>query len=715
MLLSNLKSYLNPEFYSLISKKGFSELREPQEIAVNKGLFNGKNLVVASPTSSGKTFIAELAGINNILNMKGKLLYVAPLKALASEKYKDFKNKYEPLGLRIALSTGDMDSYESWIGKYDIIIVTAEKLDSMIRHGAPWLDDVFTVVIDEIHLLDDAERGPTLEVLITLLRILLRKFQIIALSATIKNAKELAEWLDAELVFSEYRPVALEKGVYYNSGVYLEESVVNFDNIVKDDVSNIVMNCLKENKQSLVFVSSRRSSESSAQKLAKSVAKKLSQNEKESLNELSRKFLRAMSPPTAQCRKNSECIQNGVAFHHAGLVSEQRELIEDNFRNGTIKTICATPTLAWGVNLPSQTVIVRDLKRFSGNGSLWIPVLEVHQMFGRAGRSDYNETGRALAVAKNSSEVKFIQDKYIYGETEDIYSKLSLEPVLRVHTLSLICGGFADDINSIMKFMEKTFYAKQYQDLGEIEEKISGIADMLVDFGFIEKSKGKLYATRLGERVSQLYLDPLTARHFINAVEGYDGHDDFAVLCALCFTKEMEPLFSIQKGDETEKEVLLYDKFLGNTPSEWDYSYYNFLRAFKTAKVLNEWINEKTEDEILEKYGISPGLLRFKIENADWLVYSMRELALITGKKNILNVLTKLRTRIKYGAKEELLTLLKLRNVGRQRARKLYNNEIKTISDVRTSDFEKLSLLLGEKLAHDLKNQVETSSGKYVF
>ena len=157
--------------------------------------------------------IAELAVLNCILNSKGKAVYIVPLKALAAEKYKDMKNDFGHL-IKIAISIGDIDSSEHYLDKYDLIITTAEKFDSIIRHHAPWISQLKCIIVDEIHTLNDVKRGPTLEIVITILKHFLTNPQIIGLSATIGNPKELAEWFDAELVVDDWRPVKLRKGVY---------------------------------------------------------------------------------------------------------------------------------------------------------------------------------------------------------------------------------------------------------------------------------------------------------------------------------------------------------------------------------------------------------------------------------------------------------------------------------------------------------------------
>lgn len=205
----------------VFAKQGIKEFRPAQQKAIDAGLLRGKNILVCTPTASGKTLIAEMAAGKSILEGKGKAIYIVPLVALASEKAKDFKKKYEGL-FKVALSVGDFDSSDPHLIDYDLIMCTAEKLDSLIRHHAPWLRLASVVVVDEVHLLNDVSRGPTLEILLTLLRKILPSVQVIALSATIGNPEELATWLHAELVKDDWRPVPLHKGVYLDGKIEFE-------------------------------------------------------------------------------------------------------------------------------------------------------------------------------------------------------------------------------------------------------------------------------------------------------------------------------------------------------------------------------------------------------------------------------------------------------------------------------------------------------------
>ena len=217
MELKSIRDEIPNELYEIL-KKEVKELRPAQSKSVAAGLLEGRNLLVCTPTASGKTLIAELAALKSIIERKGKTVYIVPMKALAQEKYREFKRRYDSLA-KIALSIGDIDSTDPFLSDFDIVVTTSEKLDSLIRHNASWISGIATVIVDEIHLLNDEHRGPTLEILLTILKQLLKNSQIIGLSATIGNAQELAGWLNAELVVDDWRPVKLHKGIYFNGKI----------------------------------------------------------------------------------------------------------------------------------------------------------------------------------------------------------------------------------------------------------------------------------------------------------------------------------------------------------------------------------------------------------------------------------------------------------------------------------------------------------------
>jgi len=687
-----------------------SSLNPMQNLALKKGLLDGKNLVIASPTASGKTLLCELAALNLFRNKKTKMVYMAPLVALVSEKYESFKQKYSKLGVRVAMSVGDYDSTSQWLADYDWILTSNEKCDSLMRHNVDWIRNVGLIVVDEIHMLQDPSRGPTLEVTLTRLRETVPNAQILALSATIQNVKELGEWLNAETVISDYRPVELHEGIYLNSKIQFFGKNSYELNPTLDPEPAILQNTINMKKQALYFVATRKYTESLAENLGRFNQNFLGRNEKRELSKLSDDIKSVLEIPTKQCRKLADCVKNGVAFHHAGLLYKQKKIIEDNFRQGLLRCIIATPTLAYGVDLPVFRVIIRDLKRYyAGFGARFIPVLEYKQFCGRAGRPTWDTWGESVLIAKSEDEAQELTDKYILGEPEEIRSKLAFDPVLRMQTLALIASSFVKTEDALMRFFEKTFFAYQYGDASEINSKLEKILEMLVKFEFITRQEDKLIPTRIGKRVSELYIDPFTAHHIIGCLGRAikTKPDTFSYLHMITNTLEMRPLLSVGNKDfEEVNGVIATKKFLEKIPHDWDLEFDDFLKSVKTTMVFQNWIDESTEDQLLTKFRVAPGELWTRLSNADWLLYASQELALLLGYKNLLNELRKTRVRMKYGVREELIPLVRLRDIGRVRARKLYLTNLRTLSDLRKIPVESLSLIIGLKIAKSIKDQL---------
>jgi len=1215
-----------------------NSLNPMQNLALKKGLLDGKNLVVAAPTASGKTLLCELAALNLFKNKKSKMIYIAPLVALVSEKYESFKQKYSKLGVRVAMSVGDYDSTSQWLADYDWILTSNEKCDSLMRHNVDWIRDVGLIVVDEIHMLQDPSRGPTLEVTLTRLRETVPHAQILALSATIQNVKELGEWLDAETVISDYRPVELHEGIYLDSKIQFFGRDSYELNPILDPEPAILQNTINMKKQALYFVATRKYTESLAENLGRFNQNFLERNEKRELAKLSDEVRSVLEIPTKQCRKLADCVKNGIAFHHAGLLYKQKKMIEDNFKKGLLRSLVATPTLclhpntlipladgrivriedinpkdevvslnfnnllfekrkvlgkrkrnlnlsekllelttssnkkllltpnhplltindgklswtpivnlktndyiafsneiptfneyninildlipdncrvvngskilqeitdefskstltkelaskydvklktfwlyrgkrgtsvklsllkkmaldvnwnsekllrkidyvsfgnekskikipknlpllarfygiivgdgnllkvesfgnsftylisltstnkkwlsqykiliktlfdidaeikkhckfeewyvsfkskivghilqklgvpagkksniveitpvlmrnskllreviialfdcegsinltnrsiemcsaskrlieqlqllllrfgifssvdereprktklaefknknyrvritgpdvkkftnklgfkhldqklksrrikdtnttfhrdiipysgdfikniikessisirkfrkltgfdyfnyeikkqnllresanklakifnpssntasflkklvnshsrwekikkiqecnektevydltiershnfvadgfivhnSYGVNLPAFRVIIRDIKRYySGFGARFIPVLEYKQFCGRAGRPTWDTWGESILIAKSEDEAHELTDKYILGEPEEIYSKLAFEPILRMHTLALIASGFVKNEDSLMKFFEKTFFAYQYGDISEINEKLESILEMLVDFGFIIRKDEKLIPTKIGKRVSELYIDPFTAHHIIKCLERAMKiqPDTFSYLHMITDTLEMKPFLSVSNKEFEEiSNIIATKKFLTKIPNDDDLEFDDFLKSIKTTLILQNWIDESTEDQMLVRFKVMPGDLWTRLRNTDWLLYASQELALLLGYKKLLGGLRKIRVRVKYGVKEELIPLVRLQQIGRIRARKLYNAGLKTISDLKKIPLSSLERIAGPKVAAIIKKQL---------
>lgn len=480
--------------------------------------------------------------------------------------------------------------------------------------------------------------------------------------------------------------------------------------MASDSVIDLARDTLSRNKQALVFVNAKRSAESVAEGIAKSI-KEFSKE----LSELSEKITNILSKPTKQCLRLGDCVKKGIAFHHSGLERKQREIIEENFKKGVIKIICSTPTLAMGLDLPAWRVIIRDVKRFDMRGMEYIPVLEFFQICGRAGRPSYDTEGQAIVVANSESEKKNIIEKYIKGEPEDIYSKLAVEPVFRTYLLSLISSKIIQEKKEIIDFFSKTFWAKQYQDMDLLETIIDKMLNKLMKWNFLEFKEDKYRSTYLGKRISQLYLDPLTADNFVSAINKSRecSLNDFSFVQLVCNALEMRPLLKVKakEYEEITGRYCLFESYLlVNSPSEFEPEYDDWLNAFKTSLMLNDWMDEKDEAFIMENYDVRPGELKNKLDISDWLLYCLIEIAHILQHNELIKFINKTRLRLKYGAKEELLPLLKLKGIGRVRARRLYAKKIKDLGDIRNVSLTELEIILGKALALDVKKQVGSES-----
>jgi len=717
--ISEIKDRLPENLFEVIKKRGVNELRAFQFEAIEKGLLDKKNIVVSAPTASGKTFLAEIASLKSIRCDNGKALYLVPLKALAQEFYENFKNWYGGLGIKIGIAIGDLDSPDTYLQTYDWIIATTEKIDSVMRHGAGWLKHVTTIVVDEFHLLGEPGRGATLEILLTKLRHTLPEAQIVGLSATIKNASELASWMDAELILSNFRPVPLYEGIYENGNIHLYwrgEKQGKFKSKGDDERPDlrIIQDTLLQKKQILVFVSSRRLAESMAVRVSKMSEKYLSAEEKTDAKKISEEVLDVLEKPTQQCKKLSEVIEQGVAFHHAGAVRAQLSMIEEAFKKGSIKVIACTPTLALGVNLPSHTCLIRDLKRFNEeDGMGWISVMEFKQYAGRAGRPKYDQEGRAIVIAEKEGEFDEIVERFIKADTEKINSQLFDESILRTHLLSLVADLFIRNYDQALDFFSRTFFFFQYGKTRGLEEKILQLFGLLEEWGFIEKKNNTYHATPLGKRVSELYLDPLDGWRVIDFLKESKNlvfKDELTYLQFIAGTGELSPPFrvSAKEKDELVQQIAIFENSLWQKePSYWSNVYDKFLRVFKTALIFYLWMDEKNEDFLQEKHKVMPGELFARVQSCEWMLYAAQEIARKLKAEDAVEIFKKLKIRMHYGIKEELLDLVRLKEIGRVRARMLFNTGYKNVKSLREASEKDIAKIVGVKIAKKIKEQVD--------
>ncbi|MFB6080424.1 MAG: DEAD/DEAH box helicase [Haloferacaceae archaeon] len=716
---------------AVLEDAGVTELYPPQAAAVEAGVCDGESLVASVPTASGKTLIAELAMLSAV-RRGGTALYVVPLRALASEKRATFE-RWEAVGVDVGVSTGDYDSDGEWLATKDVIVATSEKVDSLVRNGAPWIDDLACVVADEVHLVDDPGRGPTLEVTLAKLRRLTPDLQVVALSATVANADEVADWLDAALVTSDWRPIELRTGVHYGDAITFDDGsrrqvpadgrqtpALVADTLDGDDADATDLDGDWEapagddgdadagddggspdadapddagstaGGSALVFVNSRRNAESAAERLADVTGPRLTDDERARLRDVAGEIRGVSDAATSD--DLADAVERGAAFHHAGLASDHRSLVEEAFRDRLVKCVCATPTLAAGVNTPSRRVIVRDWRRYDGDygGMKPLDALEVHQMMGRAGRPGLDPYGEAVLAAKSHDEMDDLFDRYVWADPEPVRSKLAAEPALRTHLLATVASGFARSRDGLLDFLDRTLYAAQTEGRGDIERVADDALDYLVCNDFLERTADGgdgLRATTLGQTVSRLYLDPMSAAEIVDGLRDAADLTPLGLYHLVSRTPDMYELY-LKSGERETYTDLCYEResdLLGRTPSEFeDVRFEEWLSALKTAKLLEDWAEEVEEDRITDRYGVGPGDVRGKVETAGWLLGAAERLADEVGADP--GPVRAARTRVEHGVRADLLDLVGVRGVGRKRARRLHEAGVETRADLREAD-----------------------------
>ena len=718
------------EFYI---RDKITSLYPPQADVVNKGLFDNKNLLISIPTASGKTLMAEMAMLTSIIDHHGKALYIVPLKALASEKYDRFC-KFEELGqfdgkkITTAQSTGDFKSKGETLAESDIIVVTSEKADSLIRNKAPWIESISIVIIDEIHLVGDRDRGATLEMVIAKLRRLNPKLIFIGLSATIGNPEQLAAWLKAELIVSEWRPTQLKEGVFYNQEIQFENTSRPITVQTKDNIDALVMDMVLEGGQCLVFCTSRKSAESKAKNIAKKLYPLLDTNSKLKLESVSAKisdFADKNDSKSATVMANN--VSCGAAYHHAGLIDDLRQIIESEFRTGLIKVIFCTPTLAAGVNLPARRVIIPGYKRFNQTvGDMdYIRVMEYKQMAGRAGRPHLDPYGECVLVpsGKNiEAEVDRVVEQYIHGNPEEIYSGLAQIKHLRIHILSSIASEFVDTVPEFNKLLHETFLAYLPDDGDKV--KSQEFVDRLVQDALkylikehmvIMDTNGAISSTQLGKIVSRLCLNPTTAALIVNGFKEIETTGiiatDITLLHLLSLSEDIDKARHYKSSDTDkipqvfhahEKELVKFEDLIKSKQIDYLETSIDVIEPVKIADIIRMWINESKEAAIAEFWSIGEGDVHSIVEQSKRVMSAIYDIGMLYNNEHIIKLAQVLRVRINKGIKTELIGLTKVKGIGRARARLLYTVGITTpqeYEEINKADPEKIRAILYPKKA----------------
>ena len=689
-----------------LKSQGYEKLFPPQTDCVKSGLLDGRSILVSAPTASGKTLIAMLAMLSYLSKNSGKVIYLSPLRALAAEKFTEFK-KLEKITMgkkiKAGISTGDFENIEKNLEKSNILILTNEKMDSIIRHGTEWIDDIGLIISDEVHLIGDENRGPTLEMILTQLKLLETNPQIVGLSATITNSDEIANWLGCKLVQNDWRPVPLSEGVCDGGEVTMSDGkTFEVERSLRGTPIDLGVQSVHEGGQSLVFAETRTRSKSLATKAADVISQMLEKNELKDLEKTSKKIL-SQNEHTEIVKTLATLVKKGVAFHHAGLNQNCREIIETEFRKGTIKLLSSTPTLAAGVNLPARRVVISNINRYNAKvgANRPISILEYKQLCGRAGRPQYDKFGESIIVGNGNTDD--LIDYYINGEPEPIVSTITDDKSLRTHILSVIVTHPGIKKDGILDFFLQTLGGLQSR-----KPTIKFAIDISLRFlsnEYLIIKKGERYAaTEFGKKTSMLYIDPLTATHFRDAVENVsqDRKHTFGFLHLITSCEEFFPKFSLRNKDYESASLLIenHSSELLEPISEYDCS--------RSLLALQAWITESSELSLSDSLAIESGDMHRMAEMANWLSYCLREISKHVERADLLEELGDFRNRIVYGIREELLDLVRVKGIGRVRARILYKHKIKNLDDLAKIPVNKLAEIdkIGSTIADNIKAEL---------
>jgi helicase len=372
----------------------------------------------------------------------------------------------------------------------------------------------------------------------------------------------------------------------------------------------LVRGAVDDGGQCLAFVRSRREAETLAARLAES-GLGTAPDVAAAVREAGR---------TDTGRRLADGVDRSVAFHHAGLRSEHRAIVENAFRDRELKCICATPTLAAGVNVPARRVVVRDQRRYTGSGMEWLPVLEVHQMCGRAGRPHLDPYGEAVLVA-GEAEREELESRYVGAAPEAVESQLADREALRTHVLAVVASGFAGSREGVLDLLDATFYA--HETAASLAGPVDDVVADLVDWGMLVASGDDVAATDLGAAVSRQYVAPRTGARVVSGVRTMAGMEAVTGLTALevvCDTPDMHGTYLGNRERATMYQyVRRHAAELTTGMGEAD-DFERWLESVKTARILLEWADGAATEELVEQYRIGPGDLESRVERAAWLL-----------------------------------------------------------------------------------------------
>jgi ATP-dependent DNA helicase len=504
----------------------------------NPELFRKSSLIIG-PTSSGKTFVGEIVCLWQALQSR-RSLYLVPFKAIAEEKYQDFRRKYggDALGARVVLSTGDRREQDRAIidSDYQIAILTYEKLSSLIITAPGILANVGALVVDEVQMLSDPARGGELELLLTRARQIAPALQVVGLSAVVSDLRGFDKWLDAVVIRDEHRPVALREGVLAPNGSfkYVEwngphrkPGAENLPALTGTDEEELavalVAHLLKvPGEQVVVFAPTVAKTRTLARQIAQQVAALLPA--KQPLERL------AGLERTESVSALTETLTHAIAFHNGDLTLEERLTVEEGFRKRQVRCIVATSTLAMGVNLPaSSSVIVKSFRNVREKG-IWqevpIAVAEYRNMSGRAGRFGLTTDpfGRSFLICRSPLQQAALTRTFVQADSKPLESVLPKTPIPDM-VLKTMASRLCETADGFFRFLLRTYAGQTHfsdaQLQADAKVQVDEAIAILIDGGLLARQdRGRLIVTAIGRICAASGLRVESFLPLVNLVDG---------------------------------------------------------------------------------------------------------------------------------------------------------------------------------------------------
>ncbi|HOH73709.1 MAG TPA: DEAD/DEAH box helicase [Syntrophales bacterium] len=725
---------LDPNVIAILKEKYGAELLPIQERAFKEyQILNGGNFLISAVTSSGKTLVGEILALH--YGSKGKrVFYLVPTKALAEEKFEQFREDYEKAGIQTVISTHDRREYDERIEgrRFHIAIIVYEKLHSLLVGNPKLLGDIGLVLVDELQYLTDEERGPVLEILLTRILLNPKQSQLVGLSAVLGQSESLAQWLRAKMIREDKRPVELRQGVFFdgkfhyrefNSGIEGEENwfPLKSEREAGQYVETAKFLAEEKGEQTIIFLPDKPTTEALAHHLCHSLSLPPAAGAIAEMNALEESVSKDML---------ITFLSSGVAVHNADLSWEERDIVERYTRKGEIRVLCTTTTLAVGLNLPMKNAIVAPLrwKYFRDTRSLSkerILVSDYENMGGRVARYGFvSDFGRALFVTASYVDHKFYTDHYVKGPIEEMTPALNRREMDR-HILNLVASEICRDAGEIKTFLKSTFTGRSLWNTemtdADYDKVIEETIALSVKWGLIEKTaKDRLIPTPLGKNTAAKGIALETAVFFLEFLNNADPRNvsDFEILMLLAMSHDAIPVYIPLKRNERgqggylyELKQAIHDSMEETKPvfqSVWKIS--GMLsqekeRAVKKALMMNRWISNAETKEIENSYEVFSGAIKRVGEDFSWLAETLASLAKeIRWDQRVIVRISNLSQRLVYGVTEKGLALsqIRLRGLGRTYINRLIAEGYDTPEAVAELPVEELERLLPKHLAERL-------------